>query len=133
MSIALIPSRTTTLPSPDLTFRASPVDPLIPSHHITTRRNDMAIAFMADIPGLTADQGQQLLNELGYGNGGKPRGQVFHIEGPHEGGLRVVDVWESMDAFNTFAQNELVPAFQRLGLPMPDLQPTTWEVTAILQ
>jgi hypothetical protein len=42
---------------------------------------------------------------------------VFHLEGPMEGGgMRIVDVWESPEAFQTFGQERLAAAFQKAGV-----------------
>jgi hypothetical protein len=52
-----------------------------------------------------------------------------------EGGLRVVDVWESQDALDAFVRDQLMPALQRLGIAFPpNFQPTAvWPVSAILK
>jgi hypothetical protein len=95
----------------------------------------MAIAFLIEIPGMTAEQSAAVLRELGLTDR-PPAGQVLHIEGPMEGGgMRVVDVWESPEVFQTFVQEQLGPAFQRAGVPLPaDLQPkAAWPVTAVLK
>jgi len=83
----------------------------------------MALAFLIEIPGMTAEQGAAVLRELGLTD--RPvAGQVLHIEGPMEGGYRVVDVWESQEVFQTFIGEQLAPAFQRAGMTFPaELQP----------
>ena len=93
----------------------------------------MAMAFLIEVPGVSADQGAAIIREMGLS--GPPAGQVLHIEGPMDGGLRVVDVWESQEAFDTFVATQLAPAVQRLGIPFPaDLQPKlAWPVTGVLK
>ena len=51
-----------------------------------------------------------------------------------DGGMRVVDVWESPEAFQAFAQERLAAAFQEAGAAFPaDMQPTAvWPVTGIM-
>ncbi len=45
-------------------------------------------------------------------------GCLSHVAGPRpDGGWQVIDVWESPEAFQQFAQQTLIPAAQRLGLP----------------
>jgi len=95
----------------------------------------MALAFLIEVPDMTAEQSAVVLRELGLRDR-PPAGQVLHIEGPMEGGgMRIVDVWESQAVFETFVQEQLGPAFQRAGLALPaDLQPkAVWPVSAILK
>ena len=95
----------------------------------------MALAFLIEIPDFSAEQGAAVLRELGLSNR-PPAGQVLHIEGPMEGGsMRIVDVWESQEAFETFVREQLAGAFQRAGVELPaDLQPkAVWPVTAVLK
>ncbi len=94
----------------------------------------MALAFLIEIPGMTPDQGAAVLRELGLSDR-PPAGQVVHIEGPMEGGgMRIVDVWESQEAFQSFVQEQLGAAFARAGMTLPaDLQPkAVWPVTGFL-
>ena len=93
----------------------------------------MAVAFLIEIPGFTPEQSAAVLQELGLDKN-PAAGQVFHLEGPMEGGMRIVDVWESPEAFQAFAHDRLGPAFQKAGVTMPaDMQPTAvWPVTGIL-
>jgi hypothetical protein len=92
----------------------------------------MATAYLFAIPGVTAEQGAAVLREIGLS--GPPAGQVLHIEGPMEGGLRIVDVWESQEALETFVGTLLMPAIQRLGLDFgAGVQPkAVWPVTGVL-
>ena len=95
----------------------------------------MALAFLIEIPMMDDDQAAAVLRELGLSST-PPAGQILHVEGPMDGGgMRVVDVWESQEVFQTFLQEQLGPAFQRAGVQMPaDFQPkAVWPVTAILK
>jgi hypothetical protein len=95
----------------------------------------MALAFLIEIPGMTVEQSAAVLHELGLAD--RPAaGQVLHVEGPIDGGgMRVVDIWESQELFQTFVQTQLAPAFGRAGMTFPaDLQPkAVWPVTGILK
>lgn len=93
----------------------------------------MAMAFLIETPGMTAEQGAAVIRELGLTS--PAPGQVLHIEGPMEGGFRVVDVWESQEAFNAFVGTRLAPAFQAVGLTLPaDMQPKlAWQVTGVVK
>jgi heme-degrading monooxygenase HmoA len=44
-------------------------------------------------------------------------GQLFHLETERNGGgFRVVDVWESEEAFQRFVETRLGPAFEKVGV-----------------
>ena len=93
----------------------------------------MAVAFLLEIPGFTPEQSAAVLHELGLDKN-PAAGQIFHLEGPMDGGMRVVDVWESPEAFQAFVQERLAAAFQKVGFTFPaDMQPkAVWPVTGIL-
>ncbi|HYZ79271.1 MAG TPA: hypothetical protein VE596_18040 [Gaiellaceae bacterium] len=44
-----------------------------------------------------------------------PQGAILHVSW-FEDGLRVIDVWESEDDFNRFANDRLMPKLQELGI-----------------
>lgn len=92
----------------------------------------MAIAVMQDFPGGTQQQYDQVTNQvmsqLNLG-GHAPQGCLYHTAGPIEGGWRVVDVWESQDALNTFMAT-LGPIAQSAGVAQP--QVTIWPIHNIL-
>jgi len=95
----------------------------------------MAIAFLIEIPNMNAEQSAAVLRELGL-NDTPPPGQILHVEGPMEGGgTRVVDVWESQEAFESFLHSRLGAAFNSAGVSLPaDFQPkAVWPVTAVLK
>ncbi|TAK15008.1 MAG: hypothetical protein EPO35_08665 [Acidobacteria bacterium] len=49
-------------------------------------------------------------------------GGLFHVCGfDAAGDLHVADVWESEEQMNAFVGTRLVPAFQKLGIPMPEV------------
>lgn len=92
----------------------------------------MAIAFMLDFPTMTPEQADTLVQSLDLG--GKPAaGQIFHVDGPWQGGVRIVDVWESQEAYETFIRERLGPAFAKIGLDAPPPQPQTWPARNILK
>jgi hypothetical protein len=57
-------------------------------------------------------------------------GLLAHVAGQGSGGFRVVDVWESEDAFRAFGE-KLMPIMQELGIEgEPDIYPTHAFVSA---
>ena len=58
--------------------------------------------------------------------GTPPAGLILHTGGPVDtGALRVVDIWESADAFQTFASERLGPAVRQImgsDAPAPSVE-----------
>jgi hypothetical protein len=66
----------------------------------------MALAILAEIPGLTREQYEGVVKKVS--ESGSPRGALFHSGGPIEGGWRIVEVWESRDAADAFYASDLL-------------------------
>ena len=81
----------------------------------------MPIAVLHDIPGGTQEQYEQVGARLTDGGSldslsdWPVDGIVSHVAGPTENGWRVVDVWESEEAFQRFGE-VLVPVLQELEM-----------------
>lgn len=90
----------------------------------------MAIVLIQEYAGATQQQYDAILSDLNLG-GKSPAGQILHTAGPMDGGWRVVDVWESQEAFNTFYQEGLSAAAQKHGMPRPQI--ATMQVYSMLQ
>ena len=89
----------------------------------------MPIAVLHEIAGGTQEDYEKVVQELV----GRPlkqlsdwpvEGVLCHIAGPTESGWRVVDVWESEEAFKRFGE-KLLPAFEAAGVPVtpPEVYP----------
>ncbi len=83
----------------------------------------MAIGVLFDFPGVTSDQYDEVCRNLNNGRllralaDWPEPGIVSHVAGPTpDGGWRVVDVWESEEAFQRFGQL-LLPLLQQAGFP----------------
>ncbi len=46
-----------------------------------------------------------------------PRGLVVHVAGPTDEGFRMIDIWESAEAWQRFQAERLAPAIAALGGP----------------
>lgn len=86
----------------------------------------MAIAFLLEFPGVTQEQYDQATDAIER-SGIKGEGRIFHVAGPMEGGWRIVDVWESQEAFDTFFQ-KTAPISQESGMATPQLKVEVWSV-----
>jgi hypothetical protein len=78
----------------------------------------MAVGVFLEFPGVTWEQYEQLVQDLGLS--GPPEGVLIHVCGlTSDGGWRMVDVWESQEAFEQFANELLFPRAQAHGFPQP--------------
>jgi hypothetical protein len=63
------------------------------------------------------------------------QGRLFHVAGPLEAGIetgwRIVDVWESQEAFDAFVQ-QAGPILQELEMWPPD-ESMSWPVHTLLK
>ena len=77
----------------------------------------MAVAVQMDFPGGTLDQYDQVVEKMGFqkrGTGGP--GGLFHWVRKTDEGIRVIDVWASAEAFQSFAQEKIVPITREVGV-----------------
>jgi hypothetical protein len=58
-----------------------------------------------------------------------PGGLILHVAGPTAEGFRIIDVWESEDAWHRFRAERLAPAIAALGGPARP-EPTFRDVQA---
>lgn len=78
-----------------------------------------AIAAVIDIPGMTAQQYDQTVKDLEAAGAGAPKGRLHHVACSKAGGWFVVDIWETEESLNAFAQT-LIPILQKAGVtPTP--------------
>lgn len=82
------------------------------------------ITVMFDMPGVTSAQYDQVIKDLEAAGEGSPKGRLYHVAYPTEAGWLVVDVWESGELLDRFAQT-LVPIMQKAGItpPQPRVYP----------
>jgi hypothetical protein len=85
----------------------------------------MAWGFISKLP-ISAEQYDQLNVEIGA----DPEGLILHTASATDGGkIRIIDIWESEDAYRRFESGQLMPAMERLGWPAPTDPPTPTEFT----
>jgi hypothetical protein len=88
----------------------------------------MAVAFEMRFKGATLEQYDQVMALMGLA----PKGPVvpnslFHWAAATDDGLLVVDVWETAEAFNAFAAEQIGPFTQQVGVAGPP-EITSYEV-----
>ena len=72
-----------------------------------------------NIPGMSLKQYEQTWEELRAAGHSNPKGLIHHTGGQHGNNIVVVDVWESMEAFQKFGET-LEPIMGKLGVPRVD-------------
>ena len=85
----------------------------------------MAVAFVLEAAGVTQQQ-IDALNQRIAPEGKAPEGQLYHVGGPTETGWLAIDIWESQEAFQRFAERA-TPIAQELGMP------TNYQVVRMIQ
>ena len=77
----------------------------------------MAVAVQIDFRGATLEQYDQVNERIGLLPGGPASPQeLFHWVTKTDDGFRVVDVWDSREAFEKFAQEKLTPILREVGV-----------------
>ena len=74
----------------------------------------MAVGLRLKLPGATQAQYDAVHSGMNI-DGDPPEGMIFHTAGPIEGGWGVIDVWESREHFDRFAEGRLGPKLAELG------------------
>jgi len=78
----------------------------------------VAVAVQLDFQDATLEQYDQINERIGLLPGGPASPQeLFHWVTKTENGFRVVDVWESREAFETFEREKLRPMYNEVGIP----------------
>jgi len=86
----------------------------------------VAIAVIGEMPGGNAETDQAMMQQLGVSPTSPPAGSLARMAGPMEGGWRIISVWESQEAWDTFRRERLEAAFQQMGRPAPSFQ--VWQI-----
>lgn len=77
----------------------------------------MAVAVQMDFDGASLDQYDQVCSRMGLKpEGPGPAGSISHFATMTESGLRIVDVWESKERFENFAQSQIGPFSAEVGI-----------------
>jgi hypothetical protein len=82
----------------------------------------MAWGFISELS-ITVEDYDKLNAEIGD----DPPGLILHAASRTDGGVRIVDIWQSEAAYRRFEQEQLMPAMGRLGWPAPETPPPTQE------
>ena len=89
-----------------------------------------AIVAVFDVPGMTSEQYEQVNKVLEEAGKDSPEGRLHHVASSKPDGWFVVDVWESAELLDRFAQT-LMPILQNAGVTLP--QPQIYPVHNIIK
>ena len=77
----------------------------------------MPVAVEMNFSGATIDQYDRILEKMGFTPGGAgPAGAISHWVAETDDGIRVVDVWETKEQFERFAQEQIGPYSKEVGI-----------------
>jgi len=74
----------------------------------------VSVAVFIEWPGFTAEHYDLLREQVGWERE-VAQGSIVHMACSGSEGFRVVDVWESEEAFERFVEERLMPGAQQLG------------------
>ena len=85
-----------------------------------------------NFPGMTAKQYDQAWEEVRKAGHSNPEGCIYHVGGQQGNNWVVVDVWESIEAFNKYGEI-LMPILTKLGVALvqPVITPVYFEYTGV--
>ena len=75
----------------------------------------MAVVMYMEWDGVTPEQYDEARDRVDW-EGNVPDGANLHVPWFVDGGIRVVDVWESAEQFQAFAEQRLMPGVQEVGI-----------------
>jgi hypothetical protein len=88
--------------------------------NVIERSKVMPVAIMMDFEGGTLAQYDEVIERMGFERGGEGAvGGLFHWVSETEDGLRVIDVWETAEQYQQFAEEQIGPISQAVGVPAP--------------
>ena len=86
----------------------------------------MPVVMQMKWNGVTPDQYDQVREKVNWVEEATGGG-MFHVAWFQDDALRVIDVWDSAEAFQAFTNDRLMPGVQAIGIegaPEIDIQPT---------
>src|SRR5713226_5978757 len=85
----------------------------------------MAIVMQLKWEGVTPEQYDRAQDVVKW-ESDVPAGAIFHVAWFENGGIRVTDVWEAAEDFQSFVDNRLMPGTAQVGIqgePNVEIQP----------
>ena len=83
----------------------------------------MAVAVEMTFADASLEQYDQVIEKMGFRPGGQGAvGGLFHWVTAVQGGIRVVDVWNSLEEFQRFAEQKIGPITRSVGVGEPEIR-----------
>jgi hypothetical protein len=80
----------------------------------------MAVVVEMIFEGATLEQYDEVIQAMGFSPGGPGAPHAYgHLVHKTDSGIRVIDLWESEDEFNKFANDQIGPLSAQAGVPSP--------------
>ena len=112
----------------------APPPRILPVHDVTPGSGSHAgVLVVIDVPGFGVDTYDAMRTHMpAHTPGGPGHPAVSHVAAITEGGMLIVDVWESPEAFGKFAEEQIAPAGAAVGVgPLePRFVPVIGRITA---
>ncbi|MEX2210963.1 MAG: hypothetical protein WD689_04290 [Gaiellaceae bacterium] len=89
----------------------------------------MAVLVIAQVPGGSAEQDEAMMKSLNL-EADPPAGIRVRMAGPTESGWRIVGLWDSQEAFDTFRRERLAPVIEQAGRPEPEFE--FWPIESVI-
>ena len=94
-----------------------PGAPMQVHNRLTGQGKAPNVLMLIEVDGLTTDQYDQMASRMPAHQGGGSDGPwVAHTAAKKDGGMVVADLWESAEAFGQFAQEQIAPAGEEVGM-----------------
>jgi hypothetical protein len=78
----------------------------------------MAVTSVVDAPNMTREQYDAISKRIYFPPGKLPRGLVHHIASELDGGLRIVEIWDSETYFQAYFDDALLPVTREEGVEL---------------
>lgn len=78
----------------------------------------MTVALVLDFPGATKQQYDDVVDRMQL-DGRMAAGGLVHAAGSYDGGWRVIDVWEDLETFERFRDEQIIPHARAVGMAPP--------------
>jgi hypothetical protein len=92
----------------------------------------MAICVISENPQGSREVFEQVSQKVAQSGEFPPAGAIFQVAGPAEPGWCVVSVWDSREAFESFAAERLAPAWAEFGVSRDDVNFTIFEAHSFM-
>jgi hypothetical protein len=92
-------------------------------YQLRLKEDKVVVLLEQDFEGVSREDAEALTNDMGAREN-PPAGLIAHVVTETANGVHLVDIWESTEDVQRFAQERLIPSMKKVsqerGIPMPD-------------